>query len=62
MAVHSQFKRGTKIYIVTKDNEVIIGKFKESTANYIFLMDNTRVKKGDIRLSSAHKPRISNIK
>jgi len=62
MAVHSQFKRGTKIYMVYKNGEELTGKFKESSANYIILMDNTKIRKGDLQLCSEHKPRISNIK
>lgn len=46
---HMCCRRGKRVRIVLRGDEVIIGKFKDRTANFVILEDGRRIAPHDIR-------------
>jgi len=54
--IHHGFKQGKRVLIILNTGEHVIGKFKESSSNYIKLEDK-KIKWSDIRSSTIYKDR-----
>jgi len=54
--VHHGFKKGKRVLVILNTGEQIVGKFKDSSSNYITLEDRT-IKWSDIRSSTIYKDR-----
>jgi hypothetical protein len=46
---HTSCHRGTPIRLILKNREIIEGKFKDRTANFIILMDGQKVRGGSVK-------------
>lgn len=54
--IHHGFKKGKRVLVILDTGEHIVGKFKESTSNYIELEDK-KIKWSDVRSSTIYKDR-----
>ncbi len=58
--VHHGFKKGKKVLVILHTGAKIIGKFKDSSSNYLELEDRT-IKWSDIRATTIYKDRKEGI-
>lgn len=54
--LHHGFKKGKKVLVILNTGEQIVGKFKDSSSNYIELEDRN-IKWSDIRSTTIYKDR-----
>ena len=52
---HTSCRRGKRVRIVLFSGDVIIGKFNESSDKYVFLEDDVRILKKDIKAFGIYK-------
>lgn len=55
---HTACHTGKKVRIKLRDGTLVYGKFKERTKKHVFLMDGTKIYKGDIRVFSILNERL----
>ena len=56
--IHHGFKKGKKVLVILNTGKKIVGKFKDSSSNYISLEDRD-IKRSDIRATTIYKDRKS---
>lgn len=56
--IHHGFKKGKKVLVILDSGKHVVGKFKESTSNYIEL-ENKKIKWSNIRSSTIYKNRTT---
>lgn len=58
--IHHGFKKGKRVLVILKNNQEIIGKFVDSSSQYLTL-DNTKIPWKDIRATTIFKNRNEDI-
>lgn len=57
--IHHGFKKGKKVYVKLKNNDIIIDKFIDSTSQHLIL-ENQKIRWSDIKCTSINKNRYTN--
>lgn len=57
MTAHTEFKKGSSVFVQMKDGRSFVDKYESKKANYVFLRRQGKVVASDIRAMSFNRPK-----
>ena len=58
--IHHGFKKGKKVFVILNNGQELVGKFVESTSQYLIL-DIGKIKWANIRCTTINKQRVTDL-